>query len=214
MPRTTGPLLSFSAQGSVGKTITYDKWRGIATARRWSQPAQPRTAPQLNTRTVISGLSQIWKMANTVLTDPWEAQALGKPTTARSAWIERNAKLCIASGETGTLQATPAASKVLPVTVSATTVLHQELRVTVTPSPTPAGWTFVHIAGWALWWSSFATITDWRTSTSIEATFPYTLEFTGLTTGTTYRMFCYARYITPAGNTYYTPTAVRGGVPT
>lgn len=55
MAKVTGPLMSLSASGTVGDTITFDK-RGHVRQR--VIPANPQTATQGNTRQILLGIQK------------------------------------------------------------------------------------------------------------------------------------------------------------
>lgn len=50
MAKVTGPLMSLTASGQLGKSIVFLKWRGIADVRKWLKPANPKTADQVTER--------------------------------------------------------------------------------------------------------------------------------------------------------------------
>lgn len=64
MARTTSPLLSMDASGSVGNSLTFAKWKGRNYVRRWAIPANPRSAAQLSTRAALQYYTALYK-ANT-----------------------------------------------------------------------------------------------------------------------------------------------------
>ncbi len=49
--KVTGPLMSISASGSIGKSLTYGQWRGVQWVREWFTPANPQSTKQTNVRT-------------------------------------------------------------------------------------------------------------------------------------------------------------------
>lgn len=60
MVKTTGPLLSASASGTIGKTITHMRRNNRNVARRTVKPAQPRTEAQVGARAITAWLSTQW----------------------------------------------------------------------------------------------------------------------------------------------------------
>lgn len=90
MAKTTGPLLSFGASGSIAKTAVFSKWKGIPYVRQHVIPSNPNTAPQQLTRNVFAFMSNMWKGAPTLLRTPWDRFAQGQPLTGRNAWIGKN----------------------------------------------------------------------------------------------------------------------------
>jgi len=74
MAKVTGPLMSLDASGSVGKTITFSKWKGRNYVRQLTIPANPRTAGQLVTRIILGGIA---KAAAAVLTSTKDNENTG-----------------------------------------------------------------------------------------------------------------------------------------
>lgn len=65
MARTTGPLFSLTASGSLGKTIVYSIWKGRSYVRSLVIPQNNRTALQQLTRGFLGAIA---KSAKAVLT--------------------------------------------------------------------------------------------------------------------------------------------------
>jgi len=47
MARTTAPLFSLDASGTIAKAITFSKWRGRQYVRRHAIPKNPQSPPRL-----------------------------------------------------------------------------------------------------------------------------------------------------------------------
>ena len=62
MAKTTGPLFSLTASGTVGKTITYSNWKGRPYVRRRVIPLNPMLAGQMAVRNALRCIAQsiIW----------------------------------------------------------------------------------------------------------------------------------------------------------
>ena len=62
MARVTGPLMSMEASGTIGKTLTFANWVGRQYVRRWTRPANPQTADQMEQRNAFSviGVGVSW----------------------------------------------------------------------------------------------------------------------------------------------------------
>lgn len=87
MAKVTGPMLSLGATGTIAKTQTYSKWRGVAYARQRVIPGNPKTTAQTANRLRFAAASAIWKEAPPLLVTPWDVFALGKPLLGRNAFI-------------------------------------------------------------------------------------------------------------------------------
>lgn len=61
MARTTGPLLSMDASGSVGNALTFGKWKGRNYVRRWAVPSNPRSTGQVSIRSAMQLYTSIYK---------------------------------------------------------------------------------------------------------------------------------------------------------
>jgi len=67
MAKVTGPLFSLTASGSVGKTITFSIWKGIAYVRQLVIPTYTNTFKQSAVRTLMTDATEAWR-ANSVIT--------------------------------------------------------------------------------------------------------------------------------------------------
>lgn len=75
MARVTGPLFSMSASGSIGKALTYGKWKGREWCREWFTPENPKTAKQVNVRKALALLIANWQGELQDTKDTWDAYA-------------------------------------------------------------------------------------------------------------------------------------------
>lgn len=143
MAKTTGPLLSFGASGTIGGVQTYSKWRGINYARQRVIPANPQTEEQTKTRDVFRNLSSMWLNAPAELQDTWNAQATGQKYTGRNKFMGDNIRVLRGQtdmqdfiGSPGNLSAFPLAG------LSAVRDgVADEIDVTLTLPTLPTGWT-------------------------------------------------------------------------
>lgn len=75
MARVTGPLMSMGASGTVGKALTFGKWKGRAWVREWFTPENPKTPKQVNVRTALTLLIAAWQGENQATWDAWNSYA-------------------------------------------------------------------------------------------------------------------------------------------
>ena len=75
MARVSGALFSMSASGTIGKAVTYGKWKGRQWARVWFKPENPKTAKQVNVRTAMSLLVAYWQSFGPDLVTAWNNYA-------------------------------------------------------------------------------------------------------------------------------------------
>lgn len=90
MGKTTAPLLSFSARGSLAKTVTYSSWKGISYARQHVIPANPNTTAQQETRNTFRWVHDAYKYIDALVQAPWILYAKGQKFTAPNAWMTAN----------------------------------------------------------------------------------------------------------------------------
>lgn len=67
MSKLTGPLLSLSANGQIGKTIVYGDWKGVKYARQYVVPANPNTGGQQTQRGYMTTALELWHSVTSVL---------------------------------------------------------------------------------------------------------------------------------------------------
>lgn len=75
MARVTGPLMSMSASGTIGKALTYGKWKGREWCREWFSPQNPKTVKQVNVRTALTILIAKWQGETQEAKDAWDTYA-------------------------------------------------------------------------------------------------------------------------------------------
>jgi len=149
MAKTSGPLLSLGATGSIADSITFGSWRGVSYARQKVTPANPRTAAQQANRTRFALLREMFKLAPAVLRAPWTAFASGRKFTDMNAFVgENNRVLNGALDFAGFLGSPGARGGLPPLSVSAADGGdNTSVDVTVTaPDQIPDGWMIVGVA--------------------------------------------------------------------
>lgn len=90
MARVTSPLLSLDASGSVGKAITFAKWRGRNYVRRLVVPANPKTPLQVAMRAGLRFVTQYWQFIDTADQNGWATLAAGDNITLLNASVRYN----------------------------------------------------------------------------------------------------------------------------
>lgn len=61
MAKLRGPSLSTAASGTIGKVLTFSRWKKSAYIKHKPTPKQPRTGLQVSMRAMMKFLSQQWK---------------------------------------------------------------------------------------------------------------------------------------------------------
>jgi len=78
MTKTNNPLLSFSAKGSLGKSLTFQKTKAGVYVRRSPTPSDPQTLPQMYARWRYQDCLQLWSELSTA------EKALYRPAASRN----------------------------------------------------------------------------------------------------------------------------------
>lgn len=93
MARTSGPLFSLDASGSVGKTIVYSKWRGRNYVRQHVIPTNPRSGLQVGIRAVFAYMAVHWAALSDAIKADWVAEGVRDNITGLDAMIRYNVGL-------------------------------------------------------------------------------------------------------------------------
>jgi hypothetical protein len=151
MAKTTAPMLSFSAAGSIAKTLVYAKWRGISYGRQHVIPANPKSTAQTLTRNTFATLREFWKRTGATTRAPWDAFAKGQPYTGMNKFVGENLRLIRGEADMDLFYASPGAGGGLafPTLLVATGSGSGEVDVTLTAPSLPTGWsiTSAHAVG-------------------------------------------------------------------
>lgn len=87
MARTTGPLGSQAAAGSLAGLLTYSNWKGRGTVRLISRPVDPRSPLQISTRAMAKFLTEEWTPRLTAAQKAtWAALAAADQVTTINAY--------------------------------------------------------------------------------------------------------------------------------
>lgn len=73
MVRTKGPLLSLSAQGSIGKILTATEWKNRQLMKKRTAGRNPRSPLQVSCRSALSFLAKNWSTRGSFYEDDWAA---------------------------------------------------------------------------------------------------------------------------------------------
>jgi len=142
MAKTTAPLLSFDASGTIAKTQTYAKWRGVQYVRRHVIPANPKTTGQVLTRDIFRGYGVRWLQAGTLMRSPWDRFAAGQKFVGRNAYMGRGVQLTRGDANMANYIGSPGAKGGLPPsTLVLTTVAAGGIEGVITAPAAPTGWT-------------------------------------------------------------------------
>jgi hypothetical protein len=90
MAKVTGPLMSLSASGSVGKTITFATWKGRPYVRQLVTPTNPKSALQTGTRAMFAFLTAAWSALAAGAKSSWDELATATQISAFNAYVGSN----------------------------------------------------------------------------------------------------------------------------
>lgn len=90
MVKTTAPLLSLAASGTIGDAITFAQWKGRPYARVRVDPANPRSAAQVTMRAMMGFISQGWAAIPAWGQDNWTAPAAAENIPPFNFYIKEN----------------------------------------------------------------------------------------------------------------------------
>jgi hypothetical protein len=78
LAKVVNPLHSDEARGKIGGLI-FNTSRGIRYVKSATSPSQPRTAAQLNVRSIMTTITREWKALTQVQRDAWATYADANP---------------------------------------------------------------------------------------------------------------------------------------
>lgn len=90
MARTTAPLFSLDASGTVAGAIVFSKWRGRQYVRRHTRPKNPQTVSQVGIRAAMKFLSQEYKNQKTQVDSQFTDPAAAANISTFNAFVAYN----------------------------------------------------------------------------------------------------------------------------
>lgn len=197
MAKTTAPLLSLGAAGTVGGVMTFAKWRGVGYVRQRVVPANPRSTAQVLTRDIFTNMGLRWKTGGTLMRAPWDRFATGQKFVGRNAYMGQNLAAMRGEADMDAYIGSPGAKGGLPPTsIALTSVAALGIECVVTVPDAPAGWTLTSaIATCFIEQTPEATVADVIQEVE-DVSAPYSCDFTGLT-ATTYQVQAWLKWAKP-----------------
>ena len=215
MAKTTGPLLSLDGSGTIAKTVTFSRWRGIKYARQRVIPENPQTTEQSLTRDAFAMLVEAWKLAPSLVITPWDTNALGRPFTGRNAFIGQNVRVLRGQATNALMIGSPGARGGLPPTSIVVTPGVGQLSVAFTNPAAPVDWVITAAVAATIPTQApdVAFVGPWTAAQDIAAPMD-TVLLTGLGAGTLRRVFAWLQWTKPDGRTAYSVSLSGNGTPT
>lgn len=214
MAKTSGPLLSLGARGTIASTVTFSNWRGVGYARQRVIPANPQSASQTITRNAFTYASGLWKIATALAVAPWDRFAQGQALTGRNAFIGEFVRLVGSDTDLLNMIWSPGAKGGLPATSISVTPGSEQLQIDFVTPTAPTGWTLD---------SAIAAVTENNdpqsdavgviTSGEDDVT-QATVTLTGLTAAQEYVVGGWLRWLKPDGSVAYGASLEDTGTPT
>jgi len=184
MAKTTAPLLSLGSSGTIGKTITYAKWRGVPYARQRVVPANPQSTQQTVIRSTFALLREMWKLAPARLTEVWNSFASGRPFTGMNKFVGENVRVLKYEPDMANFIGSPGAKGGLPPdSVVLASAGAGALTATFTVPAAPVGWAIVEAVSVVFLDQAPDGIFDGVITSAFDAVAPYVPTFAGLAAG-------------------------------
>lgn len=89
MARVTGPLMSMSASGTIGKALTFATWKGVAYVREWFVPSNPKTEKQTNVRGALTISVAKWQTLDPAIAAAYNTGAEGTGQSGANLMMKR-----------------------------------------------------------------------------------------------------------------------------
>lgn len=205
MSTLTGPLLSFGARKTIGKTVTYSSWKGIPYARQRVIPANPRSTDQTEVRSLFGWLQRVWAYSPAIVTDSWDAYAEGQPLTGRNALTKFNVEPMQGDTDLTNFTFVPAA-KSGPVAAGVSFTPGNDLvTVGFTAPVLPSGWTIAAARAACIRQQDPQTGILYQVTAGEDATSTYEVVLSSLASAQTYFCAGWFKYNRPDGSFAYGP---------
>lgn len=209
MASLTGPLLSFSARKTIGKTITYSSWKGIAYARQRVIPANPNSTDQQEIRGIFGWLQRVWAYSPALALEAWDAYAQGQPLTGRNAMAKFNVGPLQGETDLTNFIMSPAA-KSGPVAADVTFTPGNDLVTVDFTAPTlPQGWSIYSAIASCIRQQNPSSGQLFDIVAGEDTTAAYQVVLSGLASAQTYVCGGWFKYTRPDGTYAYGP-AIQG----
>lgn len=213
MKVTYAPIVS-DARGRFGGLVM-SAWRATRVARRFREPANPKTTLQVAVRRIFINATRWWLANGTKTRAAWIAYAVGKNFQGRNKLIALQVPALKGDVNLNDMVGTPGdASTLAPVSMVITPGVTQ-LSVAVTAPSAPSGWTITEVVGFVVLDSNWSTAgIDVKQTEAFDATTPYTLLFTDLTSAALYQVRAWINWLAPDATQRYSASIAGTGTPT
>lgn len=185
MAKTTAPILSFDARGSVAKTVVFSNWKGVKYARQHVVPANPKTVAQTFVRDMFAVLREMWKLAPQEILSTWNSFAEGRPFTGMNKWVGENVRVLNGETDMQNVIFSPGAKGGLPPESinAATGTTPGSIDVTFVVPAAPVGWTLTSAVAAAFEDQAPNAFFTGNFRAASDNAAPWVVTITGLTAG-------------------------------
>lgn len=187
MALVSSPLLSMGASGQIGKSLVFGSWKGRKTVRSYTIPGNPKSAGQVETRTTFQWVHDAYKQLGIDAQKAWTLKAAQMKITGPNAFMSINLPLLKTSTDAHEIQFICEVNGGVAAAAPALTPGTAQIAATLTAPALPTGWSITKAVFCALKETdphgedeTMGLLTMTKTST------PWTVTFTGLTTGSVY----------------------------
>lgn len=215
MAKTTAPLLSFGASGSMAKTMVASKWKGRPYMRQHVVPANPNSTGQQSTRNAFSFASNVWKNMGALATAPWDRYAVGQVLTGRNAFTGSFVSNVRGETDLDDMVFSPGAKGgVAPADITITPG-DDQLTVDLVAPAVPTGWTLSSFIVVAIPDQDYASPSTYLTVEDEDAgAGPWQVVLSSLEDATEYQVGGFIKWTKPDGSIAYGPSITKQGTTT
>lgn len=201
MAKLTGPLLSFGAQGQIGKSMVTASWRGVKYARQYVIPNNPQTVAQQANRKRFAYLREMWKRAPAEIIDTWNDFAKGRPFTGMNKWVGENVRVLNGETDLDNIIFSPGSGGglIMAAQTAVTGGSPGTIDWTAVAPTAPAGWTVTRAIAVAVPDADPATIFDGTWAVSTDNSSPFAGTLSGLGAGTPCQVGIWLEWEKPNG---------------
>lgn len=204
MSKTTAPLLSFDASGQIGKTMVASSWKGIRYMRRYVKPANPNTTAQQTVRSTFALIREMYKLAPSILREPWDAFARGRPFTGMNKFVGENVRVLNGDANMNDFIFSPGSGGGLaPTGLTTDGSVANQITATVTVPSAPVGWTLTAVQFAIFLDQDPSGIFNGEITAAEDLAGPYVQNFSGLTSAVVYQVGAWIKWTKPDGSFAY-----------
>lgn len=206
MAKVTGPLLSLGGSGTIGKSVTFGKWKGIQYARQRVIPANPRTTAQQANRALFAFMREMWKLAPSAVRAPWTAFAQGRNFLNFNKFVGENVRLIGSDTDLLASIMSPGAKGGIPpagVSVVQGGATGQLVITITVPSQLPDGWTVSQCGAAACEQQDPHGLFSGLFVADVDAVAPYAITLDLAVSDTLAMGWGWVEYLKPDGTTAY-----------